>query len=686
MKTFYEYQEAARANSAVLMGILSLAILVTTLATGLALTLWLFVPTFYLIHYFVPHPVGDHEVFYPDWVPNSLLERMPELRHFPWELCGFFFIVLTAATGAAIVIVTRNKVRELWTAGGIGVAESLGGICVTAEGYRRDDKIQRAVNVVNEVAIATRLPAPQVYLLHDEPGINAFAVGLTDRDMVLGLTAGCVQHLNREQLQGVVGHEFAHIANGDTVRNILLVGYLHGLMALIISAQSMIQKGIEFLVKSISYGGQGIVGMFITVCGVFLWPVGLIGLGCATAVKAAYSRQREFLADASALEFVRNDRGIGDAMKRIMAHKAGSRVLSPRCLALSHVFFAKSAHGVLGFFDSHPPLEKRILRVDSDWDGEVQFEDEHEVGEFGGVFNGTMSIAQQARPSGCGRLDGVDAFSDTSTPLKVSDELSMLVNQHALGVRGMLPDALWSLTQDLPTAEAMVFALWAVGQSSSPEDDAKLCALGKTCDAAKQVADALKPHLDCYGLPERLMLFDAAINVIRQNSQQSDLTDFCRKAHSLLEQPTGGDLFRWSWKKSLQLIVDRETEAQRPQPRFGECLEVLDDCQVLISALAQANDSDVMRSYSLQRASNILQHDIELLPPTECTLEAIDRALERLQLLAPKARRQLVLAGSTSVETDSKLNETESLLMRGICSGLGYPPATILPGQPVKLT
>lgn len=687
MKTFYEYQEAARANSTMLMVMLSLAITLTTLLTGLVVTLWLFVPLFYLIRYFVPNPVGDHEVHYPDWVPEGLLDRVPELQHFPWELFGFFFVVITVATGLAIVIVTRNKVVQLWQAGGIGVAESLGGICVTAEGYRCDAKTRRAVNVVNEVAISARIPSPHVYLLHNEPGINAFAVGLSDADRVLGLTAGSIEHLNREQLQGIVGHEFAHIRNGDTVRNILLVGYLHGLMGQIVTAESLLQNGIEMLVRSISHGGQGIVGMFVAACGLLLWPVGLIGLGCATLVKAAYSRQREYLADASALEILRNDRGIADAMKRILAHKQGSRVRSPRCLALSHVFFAKSSCGILGFFDSHPPLTRRIGRLDKDWDGKVQYEDEHQVGGFRGVFQGTMSIAQQARASDCGRIDSVESLDES--PLKISDELAMTVHLHAADVRQQLPDSLWSLTQEMATAEAMVFALWAVGTESSLDDDAKLCSLGKQSMASQTVADALKPHLDRYELAERLMLFDAAVNTIRQNSEALDLTEFCQRADCLLGDQDAGpdvDLFRWSWKKNLKLIIDRELKRPRPKPEFGDCEELLDDCQVLISALAQANESDVMRAYSLQRAGNVLQHDLELLPAEQCSVAAIDESLERLRRLAPQARRRLVLAGSTSIETDSKLNAAEALLMRGICSGLGYPPATLLPGQPVKLS
>ena len=144
------------------------------------------------------------------------------------------------------------------------------------------------------------------------------------------------------------------------------------------------------------------------------------------------------------------------------------------------------------------------------------------------------------------------------------------------------------------------------------------------------------------------------------------------------------DLFRWAWRKTVQEIVDRERATPRPRPEFRDIDEVLDECRVLLSALAYANDNQMMEGYSLMRAGNVLEHDLELLPRDQCDLEAVEAALERLQLLAPKARRKLVLAGSASIDTDEKMNDEESLLMRGICSGLGYPPATLLPGQPVR--
>lgn len=687
-KTFYEYQGEARSNSAGMMCLLGLAIATTTLMTGLMITLWIFVPLYILFIRAFPRPETAFTIhLHPDQqhpLQLFLVENFPWTLNFPWELFGFFYVVITAATGAAMIVVTRNKVRELWRAGGVGLARSLGGVQVTAEGYRRDERTQRAVNIVNEIAIAAKVPPPEVFVLHDEPAINAFAVGLTYSDMVVGLTAGSIQHLNREQLQGVVAHEFSHITHGDTRTNVLLVGYLHGLMAIIICAQSLLNKGMEFMVRSISHGGQGFFGMSMIAIGALLWPVGLVGLFCSTIVKAAYNRQREFLADATALEYSRNHVGLLRSMQRILACPQGSRIRSARCLALNHVFFAQSCGGIAGFFDSHPPLPERIRRLDPNWDGQMQFEDEHDVGSFRGVLSGTMSIAQQARPTRTGRL--LETPGEASKELEILDSVVMSINEHAARIQATLPSEIWELTQHLQTAEGIAFALWANGTTASDHDDIELDLLRDACGTSHEVAQALKSYLQSYGLPEKLMLFDAAINQIRMEAQTSDLSEFCRKAKTHLALKDDTDLFRWAWRKTVQQIVAREQEHPRPQAKYGDTSEVMHECQIVLSALAYANNSDVMEGYSLMRASSVLGQEIELLPRDQCRLDDIDTALDTLSLLAPRARRKLVLAGSASIEADSRMNDEETLLMRGICSGLGYPPATLLPGQPIKTT
>lgn len=668
--------------------LLTLAMGITTLLTSVMITLWLFLPLqwFLLSRYERPDSLLNHLgplTTYHHAIDRGLSESWPWLHDAAWELLLIFFVVILVTTTSAMIATTRAKMRRLREAGGVGVADAMGGIRVSAESYRPDEATRRAIHVVHELALAAKIPPPQVYLLHDEPGINAFAVGLSHRDLVIGLTDGAVRQLNREQLQAVVAHEFAHIVNGDTRTNVLLMGYLHGIMGIVITAQSLIHNGVELLVKSISHGGQGITGIFVTIIGGLLWPIGLVGLIVATIVKAAYSRQREYLADAYAIEFVRNDVGLVHAFRRILTSREGSRLRSPQSLALSHAFFANGCSGIFGVLDSHPPLTKRIQAIDAGWDGELLHEDEHEVADFDGVFRGTMSIAQQAREASCGRLAESDV-SAWSEPV-VAHETTMDVMQHASDLRAEIPSDLWGLTQELPGSEAIVFALWAGGQLESREDDVELTSLGATCTASRQVADALVPHLEHYGLAHRLMLFDAAVNQLRSQADSGQLDDFCDKARVLLEEANDGDLLRWSWRQTLGQIVQRVERALPEEPRYADVDEIPVQAAVVLSALAYANDSTLMEQLAMQRAANLLGLELRLLPKEVCCLEDVDVALEAVQQLAPKARRKFLLACSTCVESDSLLNEEEALLMRGICSRLGYPPATLLPGQPVAL-
>ena len=287
MKNFYEHQEVARSNSAGMMLLLSLAMFLTTLATGFVLTVSTFGPWYYCVHLHYRETIasmipvlGQLELVGPN--------HGAEIHEtFPWMLAGFWFGVLTLATGTGIILVTRAKMTRLRQRGGIGVAESLGAICISDGKHQQDLDCRKTVNIVEEMAIAAGIRPPTVYLLLGEPGINAFALGFQPEDTVIGLTDGAVKTLNREQLQGVVAHEFSHIANGDIKTNLRLIGYLHGILAVILMSQHLIRGGVELFVKSATYGASGAWALLLVVMGILLWPVGLSGLLCAAVVKAA---------------------------------------------------------------------------------------------------------------------------------------------------------------------------------------------------------------------------------------------------------------------------------------------------------------------------------------------------------------------------------------------------------------
>jgi len=267
--------------------------------------------------------------------------------------------LVAAFLGFVIGSASLYRLSQLSSGGGASVAESLGGRLLQAE---TSDPVERKIlNIVEEMAIASGMPVPRVYLM-DEDGINAFAAGWSPNDAVIGVTRGCVEALSRDELQGVIAHEFSHILNGDMKLNIRLMGILYGIFFLSILG--------EILIRSISYGGNssnekkndGKGAIFMI--GLVLFILGWMGWFFGRLIQAAVSRQREFLADASAVQFTRNPEGISGALRKIAGWDQGSLIRNPNAPEASHLFFGNGISGFSALFATHPPLEERIHRIE----------------------------------------------------------------------------------------------------------------------------------------------------------------------------------------------------------------------------------------------------------------------------------------------------------------------------------
>jgi Zn-dependent protease with chaperone function len=256
------------------------------------------------------------------------------------------------------------KTSQLAEAGGRGVARSLGGTRVL--GDATDPGHVKVLNVVEELAIATSLRTPAVYVLEDEPGINAFAAGMDDRDAAIGVSRGAIDKLKRHQLSGVVAHEFSHIANGDMRLNIRLLGILTGIQSITFAARYLLR-----LAKPTSdsggrvNGGKYPLAMALAFAfGAVLWPIGQIGSLFALLIHLGVNRQREFLADASAVQYTRDPQGLCEALMILLESDVGSRIQGPGAQLASHMFFASSGGAWQRLFETHPPLQERIRRLD----------------------------------------------------------------------------------------------------------------------------------------------------------------------------------------------------------------------------------------------------------------------------------------------------------------------------------
>jgi Zn-dependent protease with chaperone function len=264
---------------------------------------------------------------------------------------GFWVVSVTLLV---VFIGSITKIIALAN-GGSSVAENLGGRLINASTTDRDER--RLINVVEEISIASGVPVPQVYILDREKGINAFAAGYSPNDAVVAVTRNCLKLLNRDELQGVIAHEFSHILNGDMRLNIRLIGFLSGIMII---------ANIGYLILR-SRTGSRKSGAQIVLIGVGLLIIGFVGQLFGRMIQAAVSRQREYFADASSVQFTRNPKGLAGALKKIGGFMAGSRVQSPNASEICHMFFGKA---IRTLFATHPPLTDRIYRLQPDFDGQ----------------------------------------------------------------------------------------------------------------------------------------------------------------------------------------------------------------------------------------------------------------------------------------------------------------------------
>ena len=339
---FFERQDLARRNTAILVSLFVVAVLAI-------------VATVFVIAFVATESLAS--------VPEEAWDRSssgPPAN--PWAVAA------VAAAFSLVLILGGSgfKVMELRSGGGRRVAESVGGRYLSPD--RAGPEEQQLLNIVEEMAIASGTPVPPVFLLEDD-SINAFAAGYSSKDAVIGVTRGAVHGLTRDELQGVIAHEFSHVLHGDMRQNINLIGVLHGVLLL-----SLIGK---ILLHSLRFSGgrrrgkddgKGIV--VILAVGLTLYVLGSIGAFLGGLIKAAVSRQREYLADASAVQYTRNPQGIGGALLRIGARQRGNRLQHANAAVASHMYFSQGVfEGFSGLMATHPPVEKRVRAILPRWDG-----------------------------------------------------------------------------------------------------------------------------------------------------------------------------------------------------------------------------------------------------------------------------------------------------------------------------
>jgi Zn-dependent protease with chaperone function len=570
-----------------------------------------------------------------------------------WRL----FLGVGAGVTAVVGLSSLYKISSL-SGGGHTVATMMNGRLL--EPNSRDPIERKVLNVVEEMGIASGTPAPPVYLMAEEDGINAFAAGYSPNDAVIGVTRGCVEKLSRDELQGVIAHEFSHILNGDMRLNIRLMGAVFGILVIGIIGWHVLRTA-AFTRSRSDRGGGAVVVLAVALA---LVVVGFIGTFFGKCIQAAVSRQREYLADASAVQFTRNPDGISGALKKIGGFKRGSKMHNGHTDEISHMLFSQ---GLSGFFGSllatHPPLKERIQRVDASFDGRF------------------AEIPDLKRPhpapglaaAGVSHLSGI---SQIGQPTKEHV-------RHARQLTENLPPGLKSAAHEAYGARAVVYALLTSAESSARErqlEQLKAHADPNVYEETLRLLAAVKE----LNPNARLPLIDMACPALRELSPEQ-FAVFRSNVTGLIRADGKLDIFEWALSQALLRRLAANFGKKRWLPQHYSLKRLQRPCATLLSALTHVGHATLeeARSAFAEAARNLPLEGLSLAAPEECSLDALDEALRVLCTVKPRLKKQILTACAISVSADGNVTVTEGELLRGIADSLDCPMPPLLPGQPL---
>lgn len=583
----------------------------------------------------------------------------------------------TVGAGVSVVVLVGSLYKMMaLSAGGKVVAETLGGQLIPRN--TEDPHQRKLLNVVDEMAIASGTPAPPVYLMANEPGINAFAAGFSPRDAVLGITQGAIEQLSRDQLQGVIAHEFSHIFNGDMRLDTRLIGALYGILVLGILGY--------YLMYSASFSGRrrgnGNSGAAILALAVGLMVIGFAGTFFGGLIKAAVSRQREYLADASAVQFTRNPSGIVGALKRIGALKAGSIVRNPGAPEVSHAFFAQGVKGFTQRLSStHPPLASRILRIDPQWDGSFDVSDAPSPADSQSQADGSPAVG---RPDTAVHMATVAAVAAAADANAVMDSIGKPTQESVLYARSLLselPAAIREAAREPYGARAVIYCLLL-------DKDPKLRAqqLGLLRSRADKGVYALTigllPQMDALNIRFRLPIIDIAIPALKQLSN-SQYPLFKANLAALISMDARVDLFEWSLQKILLSHLDGHFhKPSATGARLSDPGQLTRESGIVLSVMAHAGATGQSSAQGAFDASalSLAEKGLTLLAKDQISIANLDQAFGKLGQLAPVAKSRLLTACVISTLHDQRATPAEVELLRAFASILDCPmPPRIAP-------
>lgn len=679
---FFEAQDRARKSTWKLVGLYLLAVIMIVLS--------IYVVLLVLLRFagFLPYDVSLGQLL---WQP---------------VLLSYVTVILLIT----IIVGTLYRIFQL-RRGGSAVAEMLGGRRV--EPSTRDPKERQLVNVVEEMSIASGLPVPDIYLLDREESINAFAAGFGTSDAAVGVTRGTLEKLNRDELQGVIAHEFSHIFNGDMRLNIRLIGILNGILLLHIMGLIMMRSGaFSGMAGGGRSGGRGggSATLVIILLGLALLIIGYIGMLFGRMIQAAISRQREYLADAAAVQYTRNPDGIAGALRKIDRAMDGGKINDGHAMEMSHLFFANSFHTALDrLYATHPPIAERIRAIDPSAAGAEDRRKQERIRKQLEKDRIARAEAAQQRAAGGQKSAGAleDFFGQTEgAPGKAASAGSgaataggaaggleaahpALRPEVILAAIGTLDDIQVSragkLLESIPVrlresahepfeAEALVMAL-LLAEREPPVDQIprwlKERLEPEMAESTRKLLLELKKGEREWYLP----LVELALPALRQMSEDQ-YRKFRQTIEHLIREDDQVSLFEFVLEKLITHQLDTAfSRKAEPEIRHYHLKTLGKEISLLLSAMAHASESDSEQAWQAGIAPirQFLPGDVAFLPPGKCTPDKLDAALKQVNASANPVKKHILTALIHCIITDDRVTARERELMRAISEAIHAP-------------
>jgi len=634
---FFEYQEQARRQSRWLVFLFILAVLIIIVVIDFAML--------------IAFGVMDAEqqgLFNADTLKNNL----------PTLIGGAII------TAAVIAIASLFKTAALRSGGG-KVARDMGGVLVEADA--RDPLRRRLYNVVEEIALASGIAVPEIYVLEQESGINAFAAGFTPADAAVAVTRGALEKLSRNELQGVIAHEFSHIFNGDMRLNIRLMGALFGILILSLIGRRVLH-GSYFMGRSKNNNGGAIMLVAVAVM-----LVGYIGLFFGRWIKSAVSRQREYLADASAVQFTRDPDGIAGALKKIAVYSESS-FLNAESEEVSHMLFGDGEK--VSMFSTHPPMNDRIQRIDGSFKPEdlvqlaksIQRQDRAQAEEVakkeeksqqrqGGMFDAGQLVDQIGHP------DFSRILMAATLAASIPDEISQAAHSNQWATE-VLFYCLMDRDDEIREQQSLI-----VAQNMGSDSEARVRGL---LNAAPELARE-----------QRLPLLEIAIPELKRRPPDH-VAKVLTTVKALSRADGQTDVFEYLMAKVISQHLWESVNPQRVRMSGKKSLgQLQSEALEVIAVLALHGHEDAAGVETAYRAGAAISgaDARSSLPQIGDWGDALDTALPELDQLKPADKEKFVKALIATVMADDRVAVTEMELLRVVCALIHVPLPMITGGE-----